>query len=72
MLRALMQQDRPATLTVLAGQADDWDHHHADEPVTGPIARHRADWAHATAQMLRATADTDLESGSASLALLPG
>jgi hypothetical protein len=55
MLRALIEQDPPATLAALAELADEWAHRHrADQPVTGPIAQHWADRARATARTLRA------------------
>lgn len=58
-LRALVEQDPAATLRTLADRAHDWaDRHTADEPLAGPIATHWARRATASAQMLRAGADT--------------
>ena len=54
-LGALVDQDPAAVLGALADQADVWAaRHHADEPVTGLIARHWEERAAATARLLRA------------------
>lgn len=54
-LRALLEQDPALTLATLADQAREWlARHRADEPAIGPAARHWADRAAATADLLTA------------------
>jgi hypothetical protein len=58
-LRALLDQDAPAALALLRGQAVTWEgRHRADAPTTGPIADHWAARAGITATLLRAGEDT--------------
>ncbi|KAB1117924.1 molecular chaperone TorD family protein [Micromonospora aurantiaca] len=54
-LRALLEQDPAVTLAALAEQAREWwARHRADEPVVGPAARHWAERAAITADVLTA------------------
>jgi hypothetical protein len=58
-LRALVEQDPPVALAGLAQQAEEWARRHRiDEPAAGPLARHWAERAATTAQLLYAAADT--------------
>jgi TorA maturation chaperone TorD len=58
-LRALIEQDPARSLGMIAEMAQAWGaRHQADEPVTGPIARHYAARARATADLLRAAVTT--------------
>lgn len=60
MLRALLEQDAESALAELVSQARTWvRRHHADEPVTGPIARHWATRALATVRLLEPTETPD-------------
>jgi hypothetical protein len=53
-LRSLIEQDPSALMARLAELAHRWaQRHRADEPLTGPIARHWADRASATTDLLR-------------------
>jgi TorA maturation chaperone TorD len=58
-LRALVEQDPPTILAALAELASGWvDRHREERSATGPIARHWADRAAATSNLLRTGAAT--------------